>query len=152
MLLSGLSLLERRAFLGASLATLSTFVPGCAGDPSSGRPEADGGVGSGGTSGADAAAEAGLDAGTDAALCSDPFAGGTLLEQMPFDGEGNLPLDTPTGQGWDGRLYTDLSKLDLFFGCGVLGRHRRRHDSTRVLTSNRGDRRRHAFGRLRQIH
>lgn len=111
MLLSGLSLLERRAFLGGSLATLSSLIPGCADDPS-GAPDADGGAGSGGTSGADAAAEAGLDAGTDAALCSDPFAGGTLLQQVPFDGEGNLPLDTPTGQGWDGRLYTDLSKLD----------------------------------------
>lgn len=34
-----------------------------------------------------------------------------LLEILPFVDDGDLPLETLLGVGWDGRLYTDLSKL-----------------------------------------
>ena len=114
MVVRGLSLLERRAFLGGSLATLGTMLPGCSGsDDSSGASGAGGMGGSGGSTGIDAGGSGGAEAGVDAGpACDDPFAGGTRLEDIPFDGEGNLPLDTPLGQGWDGRLYTDLTKLD----------------------------------------
>jgi DMSO/TMAO reductase YedYZ molybdopterin-dependent catalytic subunit len=44
--------------------------------------------------------------------CADAFAGGTLLCAVPFVGEGTAPLDTPMGVDLDGRLYTDLAKLD----------------------------------------
>jgi len=43
---------------------------------------------------------------------SDPFAGGALVAQVPFAGEGDPLLEKPFNQGLDGRLYTDLSKLD----------------------------------------
>jgi DMSO/TMAO reductase YedYZ molybdopterin-dependent catalytic subunit len=43
---------------------------------------------------------------------SDPFAGGTLLSVAPFVGEGDGPLEVAFNEGLDGRLYTDLSKLD----------------------------------------
>lgn len=40
----------------------------------------------------------------------DRFAGGEILGVVPFTNEGG-PLDTPFGEGLDGRLYTDLSRL-----------------------------------------
>jgi DMSO/TMAO reductase YedYZ molybdopterin-dependent catalytic subunit len=41
----------------------------------------------------------------------DSFAGGEMLEIVPFAREGKPPLDTPIGEELDGRLYTDLSAL-----------------------------------------
>lgn len=41
----------------------------------------------------------------------DAFLGGEFLGILPFSKEGKIPLDTPIGEGLDGRLYTDLSKL-----------------------------------------
>jgi DMSO/TMAO reductase YedYZ molybdopterin-dependent catalytic subunit len=46
-----------------------------------------------------------------APACKNPFAGGTLLGTAPFVNEGSLPLDTLLNSGWDGRLYTDLSRM-----------------------------------------
>lgn len=43
---------------------------------------------------------------------NDPFAGGTFRGIVPFVDEDDIPLDTPTGSGLDGRLYTDLSTLN----------------------------------------
>ncbi|TNE43616.1 MAG: hypothetical protein EP343_32900 [Deltaproteobacteria bacterium] len=45
------------------------------------------------------------------ASCSDPFAGGTLLGTVPFINEGGRTMNTLYGEGWDGRLYTDLSEI-----------------------------------------
>jgi DMSO/TMAO reductase YedYZ molybdopterin-dependent catalytic subunit len=42
----------------------------------------------------------------------DPFAGGKLLGVLDFSGESRVALETPLGDELDGRLYTDLSKLD----------------------------------------
>jgi len=39
-------------------------------------------------------------------------AGGELLGIVPFIDDGDTPLETPLGVGWDGRLYTDLAQLD----------------------------------------
>ena len=50
--------------------------------------------------------------GSGGASDSDPFAGGTELAEVPFAGEGDPLLEEPFNQGLDGRLYTDLSKLD----------------------------------------
>jgi DMSO/TMAO reductase YedYZ molybdopterin-dependent catalytic subunit len=37
---------------------------------------------------------------------------GEKLETLPFAGEGDVTFGTIVGQGWDGRLYTDLSLLE----------------------------------------
>src|ERR1700723_4656528 len=39
------------------------------------------------------------------------FAGGEMLEVVPFAREGAPPMDTAIGEELDGRLYTDLSAL-----------------------------------------
>lgn len=44
-------------------------------------------------------------------LCSNGFAGGTFVRNVPFDGEGPAMLDVPTGAGLDGRLFDDLASL-----------------------------------------
>jgi DMSO/TMAO reductase YedYZ molybdopterin-dependent catalytic subunit len=44
--------------------------------------------------------------------CSDEFAGGQQLGVATFVGESTQPLEQAFGSGLDGRLYTDLSKLD----------------------------------------
>lgn len=46
-----------------------------------------------------------------ATTCLDAVSGGTLLGVLPFELEGQLPLDTLVGEGLDGRLYTDLARL-----------------------------------------
>jgi DMSO/TMAO reductase YedYZ molybdopterin-dependent catalytic subunit len=43
---------------------------------------------------------------------NDPFADGQQLGNVSFVHEGTLPLETPLGAELDGRLFTDLSKLD----------------------------------------
>jgi DMSO/TMAO reductase YedYZ molybdopterin-dependent catalytic subunit len=43
--------------------------------------------------------------------CDSAFADGTMLGLVPFTNEDG-PLDTATGSGLNGRLFTDLSKLD----------------------------------------
>jgi DMSO/TMAO reductase YedYZ molybdopterin-dependent catalytic subunit len=59
----------------------------------------------------------GTDAGIDAALsdaalgCADRFAGGVLVGTVPFTNEDVEQLDVAFGNGLNGRLYTDLSKL-----------------------------------------
>lgn len=42
----------------------------------------------------------------------EPFAGGENLGQAAFVGESEAPLDVAFNSGLDGRLYTDLSRLD----------------------------------------
>src|SRR5215831_8420159 len=44
--------------------------------------------------------------------CPNPFAGGQQLENAMFVGESDRPLEQAFDSGLDGRLYTDLSKLD----------------------------------------
>ncbi len=43
----------------------------------------------------------------------DPFANGKLLGTLDFLNEGSVPLDVPQGSELDGRLYSDLSALEL---------------------------------------
>jgi len=44
--------------------------------------------------------------------CPDPFAGGEALGRLGFLREDGATLDQLVNQGWDGRLYTDLSNVD----------------------------------------
>ncbi len=46
------------------------------------------------------------------AECPNAFAGGQRLADASFVGESDHPLEQAFGSGLDGRLYTDLSKLD----------------------------------------
>ncbi len=82
----------RRRFLEGSLGAGGALLLGCSG--SGGAGNSGGGTGGGG------------------AGCADPFAGGELLGVVPFSGEGDSPMETAFNAGLDGRLYTDLSKLD----------------------------------------
>ncbi|HXK16969.1 MAG TPA: molybdopterin-dependent oxidoreductase [Polyangiaceae bacterium] len=88
----------RRAVLGSGLGLGGALVLGCSSQPlgqkRGGASASEGGAGGAGGMG------------------SDPFAGGELLTDVPFAGEGDPPLEEPFNQGLDGRLYTDLSKLD----------------------------------------
>jgi DMSO/TMAO reductase YedYZ molybdopterin-dependent catalytic subunit len=77
----------RRRFLRGSLGAGGALLLGCSGSGGAGS----GGGGAGG---------------------ADPFAGGELLGVVPFAGEGDSPMETAFGAGLDGRLFTDLSKLD----------------------------------------
>jgi DMSO/TMAO reductase YedYZ molybdopterin-dependent catalytic subunit len=43
--------------------------------------------------------------------CGDPFAGGRLLGVVPFVNEGDPSFGPKSRQGWDGRRFTDLSKV-----------------------------------------
>lgn len=78
----------RRRFLQGSLGAGGALLLGCSGDRTSGS-------GGGGAAG-----------------CADPFAGGELLGVVPFTGEDDPPMETAFNEGLDGRLFTDLSKLD----------------------------------------
>lgn len=105
---------NRRAFLGRSLATGGGLLWACSDDQGSTAAEPtptdagqsdprllDSGVG---------AVDAGVaDAGR---VCGDPFERGTLIGRAGFLGEDRVPLNRLFNQGWDGRLYTDLSNLD----------------------------------------
>lgn len=44
--------------------------------------------------------------------CADPFAGGEFVERVPFTGGDAIRFHERVRQGWDGRLYTDLSLID----------------------------------------
>jgi DMSO/TMAO reductase YedYZ molybdopterin-dependent catalytic subunit len=55
-------------------------------------------------------------------VCVDAVGGGTLLSVLPFVDEGDLPFDTPTGEGLDGRLYTDLARLE--YGARIVDNDR----------------------------
>jgi DMSO/TMAO reductase YedYZ molybdopterin-dependent catalytic subunit len=43
--------------------------------------------------------------------CGDAFSDGELVSEIPFVGEDSVAFGTPLGEGLDGRVYTDLSKL-----------------------------------------
>lgn len=91
--------MRRRNFLHCSVCASGAWLLGCDGeaDPDAG-PGLDGGPG-----------DAGQDAGGSA--CDDVFAGGTMLGVVSFVDE-DLPHGAIRGQGWDGRLYTDLSTVE----------------------------------------
>lgn len=131
---------DRRAFMRRAAALGAGLLWGCAVEPAapSGAAGGDGfghdgvggdGVGSGGAAHEDAA-DAEIDAGSDTASdstsdsagdiagdaglqCPDPFAGGTFLAEVPFVQEGGKPMGKLYGAGLDGRLYTELDKIDL---------------------------------------
>lgn len=44
--------------------------------------------------------------------CPDPFAGGTFLRAIPFDGLGTNPFGEIYNDGWDARRLFDLQELD----------------------------------------
>jgi len=85
----------RRAVLGSGLRLGGALLLGCSSEPLPRNFEA-------------AAGSGGVGSETD----SDPFAGGMRVAEVPFAGEGDPPLEESFNQGLDGRLYTDLSKLD----------------------------------------
>jgi DMSO/TMAO reductase YedYZ molybdopterin-dependent catalytic subunit len=76
-------MIGRRRFLHCSLCATGGFLIGCDGAGSA----------------------------MDAGPCDLAFAGGTRLGVMSFVDE-DVALETRLAQGWDGRLYTDLSRLD----------------------------------------
>lgn len=78
-------------------AAVGAFLVGCGDDEASGPGGGQGGGGEGGGPGGS---------------CEDPFAGAELLGVLGFVGEDDVPLETELGQGWDGRLYTDLGVLE----------------------------------------
>jgi DMSO/TMAO reductase YedYZ molybdopterin-dependent catalytic subunit len=43
--------------------------------------------------------------------CGDAFSDGEQVSEIPFVGEDSVAFGTPLGEGLDGRVYTDLSKL-----------------------------------------
>jgi DMSO/TMAO reductase YedYZ molybdopterin-dependent catalytic subunit len=116
--------ITRRSFIHRSLGVGATLVVGCG-------PEdrGDGSRGAGGGGGSDTGQDAGTfddvgaslpdlgpgpggdDAGC-AAGCTDPFAGGELVRQVPFAREDEVDFHRRSGEGWDGRLRTDLSRID----------------------------------------
>jgi DMSO/TMAO reductase YedYZ molybdopterin-dependent catalytic subunit len=75
--------LARRAFLRGTLASASGMLLGCGNEPddSSSGP------------------------------CDARFAGGQLIEEVPFANEDPVVFGTKLGEGLDGRLYTDLALL-----------------------------------------
>lgn len=83
---------DRRAFLRRAAAA-GAFLVGC-GDDDANSPSGGTGGGGGGEP------------------CEgDPFVGAEHLGDVPFYDEGDAPLEEEIGQGWDGRLYTDLAAL-----------------------------------------
>jgi DMSO/TMAO reductase YedYZ molybdopterin-dependent catalytic subunit len=84
----------RRALLRSGLSVSGALIFGCSSQP---LPQNSAGAANNGDAGVP---------------INDPFAGGTLLALVPFVGEGDPLLEEPFNQGLDGRLYTDLSKLD----------------------------------------
>lgn len=88
-------MLDRRHFLHCSLCASGAWLLGCG-------PKVDP---------LDSGA---LDAGAlpDAGgACLDPFAGGTRLDVVPFT-DVERPFATRVAEGWDGRLYADLSVVE----------------------------------------
>jgi DMSO/TMAO reductase YedYZ molybdopterin-dependent catalytic subunit len=91
------SLLARRRFLQNGLSLSGALLLGaCGGSDSSSTPSPDGSPGD------DPIASG----------CADELAGGERLGVAEFVGESERPLEQAFDSGLDGRLYTDLSKLD----------------------------------------
>ncbi|MFK8002297.1 MAG: molybdopterin-dependent oxidoreductase [Polyangiales bacterium] len=103
--------MQRRHFLHCSACASAAALVGCA-DPEP-LPILDAGAGpdvppfDAGVDTSTAEPDSGPDAGPQ---CDDAFAGGTLLGVVPFVGN-ERTLEVRLGQGWDGRLYTDLSSV-----------------------------------------
>jgi len=93
--------MRRRDFLHCSLCASAGWMLGC--DASSPVDA--------GARAADAGADAGGDLPDAGGGCADPFAGGSLVGLAPFT-DVEVELDGRRGQGWDGRLYTDLSTVE----------------------------------------
>jgi DMSO/TMAO reductase YedYZ molybdopterin-dependent catalytic subunit len=105
---------SRRAFIRGSLAAASLAILGCGDESQALLPDATGA--DTGTNSDASAPDGGMPL-SDSAIdggelaCADPFAGGTMVEVIPFLNEGSRPLEKLLGSGLDGRLYTDLAKL-----------------------------------------
>ncbi len=92
--------LDRRAFVRASLGAAGALLVGCG---ASNDPR---------DAGADAPPDA--DATPDVIApraCDDPFAGGERVGVVPFESTRTEPFGALSGEGLDGRLYTDLAAL-----------------------------------------
>lgn len=87
---------SRRDFLTRAAAA-GSFLLACGDDGGRAGGGAGGGIGG--------AAEGG------ASCEGDPFEGGQLRSVLGFVDDGDIELDVPFNVGWDGRLFTDLSKL-----------------------------------------
>lgn len=104
---------SRRWFLEKSVFTGVGLLVGCvqtetihvSGNTASGSGGALSGTGVGGGGGV------GGSGGAMSSECADLVSGGQSLGMAAFNEDG-VPFETPLGVGWDGRLYTDLSKID----------------------------------------
>lgn len=96
--------MKRRSFVHCSACASLTWVFGCGDDAA---PPADSG---GVDAGSDVGLDAPVDVGLDAATCPDPFTETTFVDVVPFVGAAG-PFHVRTGQGWDGRLLSDLSLI-----------------------------------------
>ena len=91
-----MGLMARRRFLQSGLELGGALLLGACGGGGSNQ--------SGGTPAPDVPAPS--------STCQDQLAGGQQLGVAKFVGEGDRPLEQAFGSGLDGRLFTDLSKLD----------------------------------------
>lgn len=101
--------LRRRHFLHCSACASAAALLGCesTGVGDAGEPDAEGLD----AAMADAASDSSRDSSVDSGpRCDDLFAAGTFLSVVPFVGN-DRPLELVRGEGWDGRLYTDLSAI-----------------------------------------
>lgn len=103
--------LARRRFLESSLFTGASLIFGCGEDTQPAGPGGSGGGGSGGSGGNGGNGGGGGAGGAPPMGCDDPLAGGQLLGQATFTEPLTVTPNSKTGQGLDGRLYTDLSSL-----------------------------------------
>jgi DMSO/TMAO reductase YedYZ molybdopterin-dependent catalytic subunit len=101
---------RRPLLTGATLAGLDVLL-GC-GANGAGAAGPAGAGGGGGAGGAGGGGCGGVPVG-----CADPFAAGERLAVIDLDDAAGVAFHTPSSQGLDGRLYTDLSVLD--HGCLV---------------------------------
>lgn len=100
--------LDRRRFLGGSIAIGGGVLAGCSDLPVVDMPV----VRDGGFAMDAGVVDAGLrDAGV-VASCDDPFANGVREATLEFLDEAGVRYHELRNEGWDGRLYTDLGVVD----------------------------------------
>src|SRR5688500_7672568 len=95
---------RRQLLVGAVGMSAPALFEGCS-------SESNGFVPTGDDAGVDALVDAFIPDTATAGPCANPFAGGEYLGNVPFAYEDG-PLEIAFGEGLNGRLYTDLAKLE----------------------------------------